>query len=279
MNKEKVQRILDVFDQMYPDAKCELVHQNELELLIAVMLSAQTTDASVNKLTAMSEYYAAKMNVRRRQVVIQLQGDEYVTSAGAMQWMAGNIESKTNIKGVGDFIGKAIKGSVTSESTVKPKYHGTGILALEPTYNYILLEDVGTWNGSMVLEDGLFLACEASLNTNVVMRSNLSSAVLGGEGLFNLKLSGQGIAVLESPVPREELIEIELQNDQIKIDGNMAIAWSDTLDFTVEKSTRSLLGSAVAGEGFVNVYRGTGKILMTPVRPEAVNNILTYRSK
>ena len=236
-------------------------------------------DVSVNKITAMSEYYAAKMNVRRRQVVIQLQGDEYITSAGAMQWMAGNIESKTNVKGVGDFLGKAIKGSVTSESTVKPKYHGTGLLALEPTYNYILLEDVGTWNGSIVLEDGLFLACEASLNTNVVMRSNLSSAVLGGEGLFNLKLSGQGIAVLESPVPREELIEVELQNDQIKIDGNMAIAWSDTLDFTVEKSTRSLLGSAVAGEGFVNVYRGTGKILMSPVRPEAVSNIMTYRPK
>ncbi|WP_050636705.1 endonuclease III [Candidatus Stoquefichus sp. SB1] len=51
MNKEKMQRILDVFDEMYPDAKCELVHQNELQLLIAVMLSAQTTDASVNKLT------------------------------------------------------------------------------------------------------------------------------------------------------------------------------------------------------------------------------------
>ena len=49
-------------------------------------------DVSVNKLTAMSEYFAAKMNVKRRQVVIQLQGDEYVTSAGAMQWMAGNIE-------------------------------------------------------------------------------------------------------------------------------------------------------------------------------------------
>ena len=66
-------------------------------------------DVSVNKLTAMSEYFAAKMNVKRRQVVIQLQGDEYVTSAGAMQWMAGNIESKTNVKGVGDLLGKAIK--------------------------------------------------------------------------------------------------------------------------------------------------------------------------
>lgn len=51
MNKEKVNRILQVFDDMYPDAQCELVHQNELELLVAVMLSAQTTDASVNKLT------------------------------------------------------------------------------------------------------------------------------------------------------------------------------------------------------------------------------------
>ena len=236
-------------------------------------------DVSVNKSTAMSEYFASKMNVKRRQVIIQLQGDEYITSAGAMQWMAGDIESKTNVKGVGDFLGKAIKGSVTSESTVKPKYHGTGILALEPTYNYILLEDVSTWNGSIVLEDGLFIACEATLDTKVGIRSNISSAVLGGEGLFNLKLSGKGIAVLESPVPREELIEIKLENDQIKIDGNMAIAWSDTLDFTVEKSTRSLLGSAVAGEGFVNVYRGTGKILMSPVRPEATNNILTYKPK
>ena len=86
-------------------------------------------DLSVNKVTAMSEYYASKMNVRRRQVIIKMQDDEYITSSGAMQWMAGNIESKTNIKGVGDFLGKAIKGSVTSESTVKPKYHGTGILS------------------------------------------------------------------------------------------------------------------------------------------------------
>ena len=250
-----------------------------IEKKVNISVLEYQRDVSVNKLTAMSEYYAAKMNVRRRQVVIQLNGDEYLTSSGALQWMAGNIESKTNVKGVGDFLGKAIKGSVTSESTVKPKYHGTGLLALEPTYNYILLEDVSDWNGSMVLEDGLFLACEATLENNVVMRSNLSSAVLGGEGLFNLKLSGKGIAVLESPVPREELIEIKLENDQIKIDGNMAIAWSDSLEFTVEKSTKSILGSAVAGEGFVNVYRGTGKILMAPVRPESTNNVLRYSSK
>ena len=62
----------------------------------------------------------------------------------------------------------------------------------------------------------------------------------------------------------EELIEIELENDTMKIDGNMAVAWSGSLDFTVEKAGKSLVGSAMSGEGFVNVYRGTGKILMAP---------------
>lgn len=47
----KVEYILDVFEEMYPNAECELVHSNGLELLIAVMLSAQTTDKSVNLLT------------------------------------------------------------------------------------------------------------------------------------------------------------------------------------------------------------------------------------
>lgn len=53
--------------------------------------------------------------------------------------------------------------------------------------------------------------------------------------------------------------------DVMKIDGNMAVAWSRSLNFTVERSTKSLIGSAASGEGLVNVYRGTGKILMTPV--------------
>lgn len=48
---ERIERILNEFDNLFPDAKCELNYSNELELLIAVMLSAQTTDASVNRLT------------------------------------------------------------------------------------------------------------------------------------------------------------------------------------------------------------------------------------
>ena len=135
---------------------------------------------------------------------------------------------------------------------------------LEPTYKHILLEDVSEWKG-LVLDDGLFLACESKVKQKVVARTNFSSAMLGNEGLFNLCLEGDGVAVLESPVPREELIEFVLENDEVRIDGNFAIAWSKSLDFRVEKSSKSLIGSAVSGEGLVNVYRGTGRILMAPV--------------
>ena len=111
----------------------------------------------------------------------------------------------------------------------------------------------------------MFLAAETQVNMEIVMRQNLSSAAGGKEGLFNLCMSGRGAVCLESPYPRSELVEITLDNDVIKIDGNMAVCWSRSLSFTVERSARTLLGSAMSGEGLVNVYRGTGKILMAPV--------------
>lgn len=220
-------------------------------------------DLSVTAGSAMQAYFSAEMNVKKRQVLIELNGNSYTVQAGAMQWMAGDVAMTSGIKGVGDFIGKAFGGAVTKESAAKPEYKGNGLVMLEPTYKHILLEKVEDW-GSLVLEDGLFLACESEIQQKVVARSSLTSAVAGKEGLFNLCLTGKGIAVLESPVPRDELIEFELNNDEVKIDGNMAIAWSNSLKFTVERSSKSLLGSAVSGEGLVNVYRGTGKILMAP---------------
>lgn len=48
---ERKDRIYNTLDKMFPDAKCELHYRNLYELLIAVSLSAQTTDASVNKVT------------------------------------------------------------------------------------------------------------------------------------------------------------------------------------------------------------------------------------
>lgn len=223
-------------------------------------------DLSVNHATAQAAFYAAEMNVRSRQLVCDVNHSNITIQAGAMQWMAGDVKATTGIKGVGDFIGKTFRGKVTKESAIKPEYTGTGTLVLEPSYKHILLIDTADWNHSIIIEDGMFLACESELQHKAVMRSNLSSAAFGGEGLFNLGLTGSGVVALESDVPREELIEIELQDDELKIDGNMAVVWSGSLDFTVERSGKTLMGSAASGEGLVNVYRGTGKVLMAPVR-------------
>ena len=226
-------------------------------------------DASVSPMNAMNEYFMSKMHVRRRQVVIDIDKDHSaVIQAGAMQWMGGNVQATSGVKGIGDFLGKALKGAVTKETAVKPEYVGEGCLVLEPTYKYIILADVGKWGSAgMTIEDGMFLACDANVKSNVVARKNLSSAVLGSEGLFNLSLQGNGVAALESNVPEDELIEVILENDELKIDGNLAVCWSSNLEFTVERSTKTLVGSAVSGEGLVNVYRGTGRVLMCPVAP------------
>ena len=224
-----------------------------------------TRDLSVTPQEAQAAYFCEKMNVRRRQVVCDLSKSNVTLQAGAMQWTVGNVTATSGIKGVGDFLGKAIRGKATGESTIKPEYTGNGLLVLEPTYKHLILLNTADWGGSVVLDDGLFLACDSSLKHKAVMRSNFSSAAAGNEGLFNLSLNGSGIVCIESFVPKEELIEITLQNDVLKLDGNMAIAWSTSLDFTVERSGKSLVGSAASGEGLVNVYRGTGKILIAPV--------------
>lgn len=226
-------------------------------------------DASVSPFNATNEYFMSKMGVCRRQLAIDLDGSStVVTQAGAMQWMAGNLRSTTGVKGVGDLIGKVFRGAATGESAIKPEYTGTGLLVLEPTYKYILLQNAADWGeAGMAVEDGMFLACDGSVQHKLVARKNASSVLAGNEGLFNLALRGNGVIALESNVPQSELIEVELQDNELKIDGRLAVCWTASLQFTVERSSRTLVGSAVSGEGLVNVYRGTGKVLLSPVTP------------
>lgn len=228
-------------------------------------------DLSVDSNTAMNSYFMEQMNVKKRQVLCKIDNSTVKLQAGAMQWITGDVEMDSGVSGAKDFFGKLVKGAVTGESAVKPLYTGTGCVMLEPTYNFLLIEDVASWGKGIVLDDGLFLACEGNIQESINKRSDVATALLSGEGIFNLTLSGNGFCVLESPVPREELVEFELDNDVLKIDGNMAIAWSSSLQFTTENASKSIVGSTLSGEGVVNVYRGTGKVLVAPTMNGTVN--------
>lgn len=224
-------------------------------------------DVSVTYGGAASAYFASEMNVHKRQVIYNLDGSNgVILQAGAMQMMLGNITAATDVSGVGDLAKKMFASKATGESAIKPKYTGAGVLVLEPTYKHIALIDVTAWGpAGMVIDDGAFLACDANLKLSVAARQNISSALAGGEGLFNTCITGNGVAALELDTDLSELVEIVLDNDVVKIDGNMAVAWSGSLQFTTERTTKSLIGSAASGEGLVNVYRGTGKILVAVV--------------
>lgn len=224
-------------------------------------------DLSVSYLGAQAAYFSAEMGVRRRQLVCTLDGRVGVTlQAGAMQWTAGDVRATTGVKGVGDFLGKALRGSVTGESAIKPEYVGTGTVVCEPTYRHILLfSPQAEMGGTMVVNDGLFMACTSNIKQRAIMVKRPSAMVAGNEGLFNLGLEGAGYVALESPVPGAELVAVDLEGDELKVDGNFAIAWSESLSFSVERSGKSLVGSAVSGEGLVNTYRGTGRVLLSPV--------------
>jgi len=52
LTKKEIRFSLDQMAEMFPDAHCELMHENPFELLIATLLSAQTTDINVNRVTA-----------------------------------------------------------------------------------------------------------------------------------------------------------------------------------------------------------------------------------
>ena len=51
LEKDKIKEVLDTLEETYPEAECALHHQNVFQLIVAVALSAQTTDKSVNVVT------------------------------------------------------------------------------------------------------------------------------------------------------------------------------------------------------------------------------------
>lgn len=229
------------------------------------------SDRSVTPYNAMHKYFASEMGCRQRQVIIDMTPDyDWTLSAGGMFWMAGNVAAKTNIKGVGDMIGKFAKAAVTNETMVKPLYRGSGTLALEPTWKHIIPIEVSEWGNALVMNDGYYLA-STGVDIKVKAPDSVSGAVLSGQG-YNAYAKGDGLVLLESPVPKSELVCFEVQDDVVKIDGNLAVCWSSGLRLTVERVTKTLMGSAASGEGLVNVYRGTGKIYMIASR-DAVTHV------
>lgn len=211
---------------------------------------------------AQSIYFMEKQNIRARQIALYLNNEKVTIEKGAMSYFQGNIEMVSGVT-AGNFLGRAIRGAVTGEQMAQPEYTGTGMLVLEPSFRHYLVMELAPGE-KVIIDDGMFYCAQGGVSVHAVSQKNISSAALGGESLFQTELTGPGIVILESPVPMSEIDVITLDNDVLKVDGNFAVLRSSSLQFTVERSAKSLLGSAVSGEGLVNVYRGSGEVWLAP---------------
>ena len=77
------------------------LYDNENMLKIAergcVKVFEHQKDLSVNSNSAIAAYYASKMNVRRRQVLIELTGNSFTVQAGSMQWTSGSVSMTSGV--------------------------------------------------------------------------------------------------------------------------------------------------------------------------------------
>jgi len=190
-----------------------------------------------------------------RLVKATLQNETVRTESGALYYMRGSISMQSKAPSAGGFL----KSLATGENIFRPTYTGTGELYLEPSLSGYYILDV---NGSeWILDSGAYWASDGSLEVGVE-RNKVFSGLIGGEGLFQTKVKGYGKVVMVTQGPVEI---VHLRNDRLVVDGNFAIARTNTLNYRVEKATKSLLGSMTSGEFLVNTFEGTGTVLLAPV--------------
>ncbi|MEA5506825.1 AIM24 family protein [Halotia wernerae UHCC 0503] len=190
-----------------------------------------------------------------RLVKLTLQNETVRTESGAMYYIRGNITMQSKAPSAGGFL----KSLATGENIFRPTYTGTGELFLEPSLSgYHILElDGNEW----ILDSGSYWASDGSVEVGIE-RNKMISGLIGGEGLFQTKVKGRGKVVMVAQGPVEI---VQLRNDRLVVDGNFAIARTNTLNYRVEKATKSLLGSMTSGEFLVNAFEGTGTVLLAPV--------------
>lgn len=189
-------------------------------------------------------------------VEIEMNNETVRTEAGAMRYYQGDIEMESKAPGIGGIF----KAAATGESIMKPTYTGTGKLVLEPAlHDFYPLELDGST--ALILDRGAYWCSDAGVEVEASM-NKLGAGLLSGEGLVQTKVSGNGTVVIAAPGPLEA---VDLNDEKLVVDGTFAVARTESLNFTVQKSSKSLIGSFTSGEGLVNVFEGTGRVFLAPI--------------
>jgi len=243
--------------------KLNMLSEMECESKFQI-LEYENLDGATDVETAFGLNIIKQSGINLKQIRIILDDSSVKLEPGSLSYMKGNIEIKNKSGGILGFGKKMVSSKLMGGNAFKPTYSGTGEIFLEPSLGYFALIELE--DDEIIVSDNMFYACEEGIEVNSTMQNNLSSAFLGSEGLYQTRIEGNGIVALKVPVPESEIFKCILINDILKVDGNFAILRTGNIEFSVEKSSKSIVGTALSGEGMVNVYRGTGEVWLTPTK-------------
>lgn len=244
---------------------------------LEVIDKAEAKDGSVVEITQYRElkgsadirvaenlFFANQSGMRLKMVRIQLAGGHVRIEPGALYFMKGDLEMKASTGG--GFMKGLARKMVSGETFFVSEIHGTGEIYLEPTFGHFFVHRINKEEGGIIVDKSLFYAGTAGLDISAMRQEKASAAFFGGEGLFQTRIVGTGVAVLYSPVPKEEVVRYKLAGDKLSVDGNFALMRSEGIAFRAEKSSKGLVSAAVSGEGLLQTFEGEGFVWIAPTQ-------------
>ena len=226
--------------------------------------SIEELKGSANPRNAEIMYFTSQSGMKLKFVRIILNETKVRVEPGALYYMNGKLEMKASTGG--GIVKGLFRKATSGESFFVNEIHGTGTIVLEPTFGHFLLHEMEDGNEGVICDKGMFYAGAGSLDISAKLQKNISASLFGGEGLWQTSITGNGIAVLYSPVPEDEITIIELNNEKLSVDGNFALMRTSGIEFKAEKSSKSWLSTSVSGEGILQTFSGTGKVWLAPTQ-------------
>ena len=192
-------------------------------------------------------------------------GESLKAESGAMVAASPTIDVDSRMEGglLGALSRRVLTGEKFFFQTLRAS-RGAGEVLLAPTVpGDIVLLELNGLTEYLVQKDG-FLGGGEGIRIESRLQS-LSRGLLGGEGFFLLKVSGQGQLMLNS---FGAIHRISLQPDEEYIvDNSHLVAWAATTSYSVEKAASGWIASLTSGEGFVCRFRGPGLVYIQSRNP------------
>ncbi len=207
-------------------------------------------------------FFANQANIHLKMVRVTLKNSEILIEPGALYFMKGNLQLESSINGIAKGL---MRKFLTGETLFQSRIKGIGEIFLEPSFGHYLLFNLD--NDSLIFDKSAFFCASATIDVSAKMQQNISSALFGGEGLFQTQAKGSGIVVLVSPVPFNELLVYELGvGEKLSVDGNFAFVRTGSVQFHAEKSGKSLFQTVTSGELLLQTFTGPGLVWLAPTQ-------------